>query len=105
MVQQLNLPRQMARESVIQGVALCCLMVMGAFVIAGPSGLLAWGENHRALAERSAEIERLTVARSRLQNRVNLLDPRHADPDLASELLRSNLNVVQQDDMVLMLNH
>jgi len=105
MVQQRNLPRQMARESVIQGVALCCLMVMGAFVIAGPSGLLAWGENHRALAERSAEIERLTVARSRLQNRVNLLDPRHADPDLASELLRSNLNVVQQDDMVLMLNH
>jgi hypothetical protein len=32
------------------------------------------------------------------------LDPRHADPDLAGELLRSNLNVVHPDEMVMLLN-
>jgi len=32
-----------------------------------------------------------------------LLDPRHADPDLTGELLRSNLNVIHPDEMVLLL--
>jgi len=38
-----------------------------------------------------------------MKNRVALLDPRHADPDLTGELLRSNLNVVHPDEMVMML--
>ena len=96
---------KLAREDVIQGGALCCLMVMGAFAIAGPSGLLAWGENHHRLAERRQEIRILLSERDRLENRVALLDPHHADPDLASELLRSNLNVVHPDEMVLPLRH
>ena len=41
--------------------------------------------------------------RDDLRNRVTLLDPRHADPDLAGELLRSNLNVVHPDEMVMLL--
>lgn len=98
-----NSPR-LARESVVQGVALCCLMVMGALVIAGPSGLLAWGESRHALEQRRGEILHLTAERDRLRNRVDLLDPRHADPDLAGELLRSNLNVVHPDEMVMMLH-
>ena len=97
--------RHFARESVVQGIALCLLMIMGAMVIAGPNGLLAWGENHRALVQRQQEIATLTVQRDRLKNRVDLLDPRHADPDLTGELLRSNLNVVHPDEMVLILPH
>ena len=96
---------KLAREDVMQGIALCSLMIMGALVIAGPSGLLAWGENRHLLAERQAQIRALTVTRDRLQNRVNLLDPHHADPDLAGELLRSNLNVVHPDELVLPLHH
>ena len=85
--------------------ALCCLMVMGACVIAGPTGLLAWSESHRQATDRQAEIDQLKLQRDRLQNRVNLVDPSRADPDITSELLRSNLNVVHPDDMVLMLDH
>jgi hypothetical protein len=81
----------MPRESLTQSVALACLLVMGAVVIAGPSGLLAWSENRQMLT------------RDEVRNRVTLLDPRHADPDLTGELLRRNLNVVHPDEMVMLL--
>ena len=83
--------------------ALACLLVMGAWVIAGPSGLLAWSENMRMLEQRQQEVTQLNAQRDELKNRVALLDPRHADPDLAGELLRSNLNVVHPDEMVMLL--
>ncbi len=94
---------KMAREGFVQGAALCCLMVMAAVAVAGPSGLLAWQENHHRLAQRQLEIQTLTAQRDRLRNQVSLLDPRHADADLTGQLLRSNLNVVRSDEMVLML--
>ena len=76
---------------------------MAGWSIAGPSGLLAWSENLRTLDQRQKQVQKLTAQRDELKNRVALLDPRHADPDLAGELLRSNLNVVHPDEMVMML--
>lgn len=81
--------------------ALVTLLVMGAFAVAGPSGLLAWSENAHMLEVRQKEVALLTAERNRLQNRVNLLDPRHADPDLVGELLRSDLNVAHPDELVI----
>jgi cell division protein FtsB len=86
-----------------QGAALVILLVLGAWVLVGPSGLLAWSENSRMLGDRKAEVARLTAERDELRNRVALLDPRNADPDLTGELLRANLNVVHPDEMVLLL--
>ena len=91
------------REKLTQGVALACLLIMGAMVLIGPSGLLAWSENERLLEQRRAEIARLSKERDELRNRVALLDPRKTDADLAGELLRSNLNVVHPDEMVMMI--
>lgn len=95
---------KIARESMVQGLGLICLLMLGGFAIAGPSGMLAWGENQQMLKQRRAEIAVLTQERDELRNRVALLDPRHADPDLAGELLRSNLNVAHPDEMVMLLN-
>jgi cell division protein FtsB len=92
-----------ARQTVTQALALAGLLLMGAWAIAGPSGLLAWSENLRLLEQRQKEVQQLTAQRDDLKNRVALLDPRHADPDLAGELLRSNLNVVHPDEMVMLL--
>ena len=92
-----------AHEKVSQAFALGALLLMGAWALAGPSGLLAWSENLRVLDQRQKEVEQLTTHRDDLRNRVALLDPRNADPDLAGELLRSNLNVVHPDEMVMML--
>jgi cell division protein FtsB len=93
----------MARESVTQGVALACLLLLAGIALAGPSGVLAWGENQRLLQQRQQEITRLTIERDELRNRVALLDPRNADSDLAGELLRRNLNVVHPDEMVMLI--
>lgn len=82
---------------------MCCLLIMLAVAVAGPSGLLAWGENRRMLTERQQEIQRLAAERDHLRNRVALLDPRHADPDLAGELLRKNLNVAHPDEMIMIV--
>ena len=94
---------KLPRENLAQGLALACLLAMGGFIIAGPSGLLAWSEQTRILEARHQELARLKAERDDLRNRVALLDPRHADPDLTGELLRSNLNVVHPDEMVMLL--
>lgn len=94
---------RLPRESMIQGMALICLLLLGGFALAGPSGILAWSENQRLLAERHTEIAQLAKERDELRNRVALLDPRHVDPDLAGELLRRNLNVAHSDEMVMLI--
>ena len=92
---------QLPRETVSQTFALAALLVLGGIAIAGPSGMLAWSENSRTLAEREVELAQLTAKRDELRNRVELLDPRHADPDLVGELLRKNLNVAHPDEIVI----
>ena len=95
---------RLAKEGVVQGVALCCLLGLSGVAVIGPSGVLSWSENRRLLAEHRQEIAQLSQQRDDLKNRVRLLDPRHVDPDLAGELLRAKLNVVHPDEMVLMLH-
>lgn len=94
---------KLPRETVTQGIALAVLLAMGGFAIAGPSGLLAWSEQSNMLEVRQQELAKLQAERNDLRNRVALLNPSHADPDLAGELLRSDLNVVHPDEMVMML--
>ncbi|ODU69154.1 MAG: septum formation initiator [Novosphingobium sp. SCN 66-18] len=92
---------RLPKESLTQTAALLALLFLGAMGLAGPSGLLAWSENARMLEQRQKEVAQLTAERDHLRNRVNLLDPRHADPDLVGELLRSNLNVAHPDELVI----
>jgi cell division protein FtsB len=94
---------RLARDRLSRFAAIGALLLMAAWSVAGPSGLLAWSENLRMLDQRQKEVRQMTGERDELRNRVALLDPRHADPDLAGELLRSNLNVVHPDEMVMML--
>lgn len=78
------------------------LLVLTGLAIAGPTGLLAWSENTQLLEQRQAQITILTEKRDVLKNRVELLDPEAADPDLIGELLRHQ-NVVHQDEVVIVL--
>jgi len=93
--------RNPPHERVKQGAALALLLVLGGFAIAGPTGLLAWSENLAALEARKARIAELTARYDALDNRVKLLDPEAADPDLASELVRRNLGVMHADEVVI----
>lgn len=93
----------MPREQLTQGFALVLLLLLTGLAIAGPSGLLAWGENERLLDQHQARIAQLTDERNALRNRVDLVHPNHADPDLVGEELRRNFNVVHPDEVVLIL--
>tara|TARA_R110000744_G_scaffold93363_1_gene180266 strand:+ start:85 stop:390 length:306 start_codon:yes stop_codon:yes gene_type:complete len=92
------------KAKVTQHAALAALLVMGGLAIAGPSGLLAWSENLRLLDKREAQLATLQAERTALENRVALLHPDHADPDMVGELLRSQLNVVHPDEVVIKLD-
>ncbi|WP_427966809.1 FtsB family cell division protein [Altererythrobacter sp.] len=87
-----------------QALALAGLLVLTGFAVAGPTGLLAWNESATVLEQREAQIAALTEKRDELRNRVDMLDPDAADPDLVGELLRSNLNVVHPDEVVITLD-
>jgi cell division protein FtsB len=83
------------------------LLVVGNFAgyaIAGPNGLLAWGGYHRNLNERKVELQKLEAQKAQLKHRSALLDPNKADPDMADELVRRDLGLVRNDEVIVPLN-
>lgn len=84
------------------GLLIICYFV-GAAVV-GENGVMAWGDYRRARAERSVTLARLEAEKARLRHRSELLDPAGADPDLAEELIRSQLGYVRQDEIIIPLN-
>jgi len=95
--------REMVREKLTRFGALAFLLLLGGLTLAGPYGVLAWGENISLLQQREQRIAALKAERDELVNRVALLDPDHVDPDLATELVRRNLNVAHPDEYVIEL--
>jgi len=89
------------REKLARFGALAILLVLGGLALAGPYGLLAWGENVALLEKREHRIAELQADRDELQNLVERLNPDHVDPDLATELMRRNLNVAHPDEYVI----
>ena len=94
---------KLPKQSLSQGLALVCLLVLAGLALVGPSGLLSWSENNRLLEQRLQEVKTLSTQRDELRNRVALLNPRDTDTDLAGELLRKDLNVVHPDEVMLLL--
>jgi len=83
------------------------VIVVGTFAghaVAGPNGLLAWGGYHRALNERKAELAVLQQEKAQLRHHSTLLDPRKADPDMADELVRKDLGLVRNDEVIVPLD-
>lgn len=85
------------------GFALLTLLAIAGYAVLGPTGILAWGEYQRTLDDRSAQLTSLKSERDSLMNRVNLLDPEGADPDLTGELIRRELNVAHPDEVIIPL--
>ncbi len=71
------------------------------YAIVGSNGILSWGDYRRLKAERSIELAQLEEERGRLSHRAKLLDPRRADPDLADEMIRSELGLVRPDEVII----
>ncbi|KLI63936.1 FtsB family cell division protein [Aurantiacibacter marinus] len=96
--------RELVRERVGNAMALLLLILIGMLAFMGPNGLISWSDNAAKLDGHKERIAALEEERAVLANRVELLDPENADPDLASELARRDLNVVHQDEYVVELD-
>lgn len=101
---QLAKLRFLLGSAMAPALAMSLLILFIGYAIVGPSGLLAWGNYTRQLKDRRAEMKVVEAKRAELANRVALVDPRHADPDMVDELLRRKLNVVHPDEVVVPLN-
>ena len=95
---------ELIRRSAFPALALIVVGTFAGHAIAGPNGILAWGGYHRALKERQVELTQLQQQKAELKHRSDLLDPRKADPDMADELVRKDLGLVRQDEVVVPLN-
>src|SRR5688572_26668574 len=92
---------EIVREKLARFGALGILLLLGGLALAGPYGLLSWGENVALLEKRQQRIAALRAERDELQNLVERLNPDHVDADLATELMRKNLNVAHPDEYVI----
>ncbi len=79
-------------------------VLFGGYAVFGPNGALAYGDIERQLVVKRQQLATLDKHRADLKNRVDLLDPRHADPDLVDELARKDLGVAHQDEMIVPLD-
>ncbi len=100
MTRRPNKLRSTLTRAAAPGLALVAMAFFGAYAVLGPNGVLAFGDYQRQVARREVAQAALDRQRAVLRNRVGLLDPRHANPDLVDELTRKQLNVVHPDEVV-----
>lgn len=93
------------KAAMVTGAALVALLLIAAYALLGPTGVIAWTDYRQALNERTQELAKLEKERDALKNRKALLDPSNPDPDLVTEQMRKELNVVAPDEVVVPLNN
>ena len=93
----------MLRRAALPALALAVMAFFGGYAVVGPNGALAYGDYKRQLASHVVKLAQLEQQRAVLKNRVNLLDPRHANPDMVDELVRKQLNVAHPDEVIVPL--
>ncbi|WP_425230100.1 FtsB family cell division protein [Sphingomonas sp.] len=91
------------RRAAAPALGLVLIAFFGAYAVLGPNGGLAYGDYQRQLALRERQYAALDARRAVLRNRVALLDPDHATPDMVDEMTRKQLNVVHPDELVVPL--
>lgn len=96
--------RTLLRRTWGPATVLIVLAFFGGYAVLGPNGVLVYGQYKHQLAARQAKYDKLDKQRAVLKNRVELLNPRHVDPDMADELTRKELGVVAPDEVILPLN-
>ena len=91
------------RRAALPALGLTIVAFFGAYAVLGPNGLIAFGDYERQLAKRERDYAVLDRQRAVLRNRVALLDPDHANPDMVDEMVRRQLNVAHPDEVIVPL--
>lgn len=96
--------RSILRRAGPPALALTVMAFFGGYAVVGPNGILAYGDYKRELAAREATYAALDKERAVIKNRVDLLNPRRANPDMAEELVRKQLKLAHPDEVIVPLN-
>ena len=91
------------RRAAGPALGLTLIAFFGVYAVLGPNGLLAYGDYKRQLVRREHDYQALDRQRAVLRNRVALLDPDHANPDMVDEMVRRQLNVAHPDEVIVPL--
>ena len=95
--------QQTLRRAAWPAAGLTLMAFFGVYAVLGPNGLFAYGDYKRQLARREQDFVVLDHRREVLKNRVALLDPDHANPDMVDEMVRRQLNVAHPDEVIVPL--
>lgn len=95
--------RRTLRRALVPALVLTAMAFFGGYAVLGPNGILAYGDYKRQLEKRTRDYATLEKRRQVLKNRVALLDPDHANPDMVDEMVRKKLNVAHPDEVVVPL--
>ncbi len=87
----------------LPALAILIIVNFAGYALFGPNGLMAWGDYVQVHEQRQAELAILVEERDEIANRVELLDPRGVDPDLADELVRRNTGQIRDDEHIVIL--
>ena len=90
-------PIVLLRRAAVPAAALSVMGFFGAYAVTGSNGIFALGDYKQQIVAHERQFQQLDQQRTMLRNRVALLDPRHANPDLVDELVRKELNVAHPD--------
>jgi len=93
--------RKSVNRAIGPTVALLAVLAMIGYIIFGPTGLYAWGDYRQSVEKKRVVLSKLTKREKELQNRVDLLDRRRVDPDLADEYVREKLGVMHPDEIAI----
>lgn len=100
-------PRTLAntlKAAAAPAITLLVIANFAGYAIAGPNGLLAWGDYAQQREVKQVQLAALVEERDRIANRVELLSPEGVDPDLAEELVRRNTGQIRDDEHILPLD-
>jgi cell division protein FtsB len=89
------------RRAALPALALLTIAYFLGYAIVGANGMLSWGDYRRLKSDRLVQLAQLDQEKARLAHRSDLLDPRRADPDLADEMVRSQLGLVRPDEVII----
>ena len=96
-------PLLVIKRAALPAVAVLIIANFVGYAVVGSNGILNWGEYRRTKAERAVVLAHLNEERARLAHRAELLDPSKTDPDLADEMVRSDLGLVRPDEVIIQL--
>ena len=92
------------RSAFLPAIAFTIIAFFGGYALFGSNGVLAWGDYSQRYETRKVELAAVQKEKAELANRVKLLDPRRANPDMVDELVRRDLGLTRPDEVIIPLD-